>query len=376
MDKLLHTIILDNEALSYLVVAGIIIFLLIFKRWLSRYLTSLIFLPLKKKWPFLEKKEFTSMLFKPIGWFITISISVMAIDKLNFPSAWQVKIYGEPLEDIFQKTGKGLIVLCFTLFLVRCINFISLIFEYKTSQTEDKADDQLILFLRDFLKTLIGIFGFLGILKVSFNQDIGTLLTGLSIVGAALALSAKESLENLIASFIIFFDKPFYTGDTLTVNSVSGTVEHIGLRSTRIRTNEQTLVTVPNKQMVDSVVDNLSNRLKRRAELKLEFASKMKATQIEDFIAFVKTNLDQQKEIITNYSVYLSNLSKTGSMVTIEFFTIPFTLAEFYQKREAVILSIKKEIEERSLELSVSLGEFNVISGASSPQSPKSNSII
>ena len=55
-------------------------------------------------------------------------------------------------------------------------------------------------------------------------------------MGAALALAAKESIENLIASFIIFFDKPFFTGDTLKVNNVSGTVEKIGLRSTRIRT--------------------------------------------------------------------------------------------------------------------------------------------
>ncbi|MCC6257781.1 MAG: mechanosensitive ion channel family protein, partial [Chitinophagaceae bacterium] len=263
----------------------------------------------------------------------------------------------------------------FTLFLIRSINFVSLFFEHRTRQTEDKADDQLIFFFRDFLKVLIGIIGFLLILKVGFNQDIGALLTGLSIVGAALALAAKESLENLIASFIIFFDKPFFTGDTLIVNNVSGTVEHIGLRSTRIRTNEQTLVTVPNKQMVDSVVDNLSNRLKRRGEIRLEFASRMKAGQLEDFISFVKTRLDQKKETITNFSVYLSNLSKTGSLVTIEFFSIPFTLSEFFELRQEVILMLKKELEEKSMELSVPLGEFNVQPGPTA-QPPKNNPVI
>ncbi|MEI9958567.1 MAG: mechanosensitive ion channel domain-containing protein [Ferruginibacter sp.] len=59
-------------------------------------------------------------------------------------------------------------------------------------------------------------------------------------------------MENLIASFIIFFDKPFTAGDTLTANNISGTVEKIGLRSTRIRTADKTLVTIPNKLMVDS----------------------------------------------------------------------------------------------------------------------------
>ena len=375
MDKFFHTVILDNEVGSYLIVAGIVLFLLLFKRHLSRYLASLLYLLVKKKWHFIEKSEFISMLFKPLGWFITITISVMAIDKLNFPVAWQFKIYGEPTDDLLQKIGNILIVLYFTLFLIRSINFVSLFFEHRTRQTEDKADDQLIFFFRDFLKVLVGIIGFLLILKVGFNQDIGALLTGLSIVGAALALAAKESLENLIASFIIFFDKPFFTGDTLIVNNVSGTVEHIGLRSTRIRTNEQTLVTVPNKQMVDSVVDNLSNRLKRRGEIRLEFASRMKAGQLEDFISFVKTRLDQKKETIINFSVYLSNLSKTGSMVTIEFFSIPFTLSEFFELRQEVILMLKKELEEKSMELSVPLGEFNVQPGPTA-QPPKNNPVI
>jgi len=375
MDKFFDTVILDNKVGSYLIVAGIVLFLLLFKRHLSRYLASLLYLLVKKKWHFIEKSEFISMLFKPLGWFITITISVMAIDKLNFPAAWQFKIYGEPTDDLLQKIGNILIVLYFTLFLIRSINFVSLFFEHRTRQTEDKADDQLIFFFRDFLKVLVGIIGFLLILKVGFNQDIGALLTGLSIVGAALALAAKESLENLIASFIIFFDKPFFTGDTLIVNNVSGTVEHIGLRSTRIRTNEQTLVTVPNKQMVDSVVDNLSNRLKRRGEIRLEFASRMKAGQLEDFISFVKTRLDQKKETIINFSVYLSNLSKTGSMVTIEFFSIPFTLSEFFELRQEVILMLKKELEEKSMELSVPLGEFNVFPGPTA-QPPKNNPVI
>ena len=89
-------------------------------------------------------------------------------------------------------------------------------------------------------------------------------------MGAAIALATRESLENLIASFIIFFDKPFATGDTVKVLQFTGTVEKIGLRSTRIRTESKTYITVPNKQMVDSVVDNISLRTQRKAEIKLE----------------------------------------------------------------------------------------------------------
>lgn len=128
-----------------------------------------------------------------------------------------------------------------------------------------------------------------------FNQNIGTVLTGLSIVGAALALAAKESLENLIASFIIFFDKPFHAGDTLKVNNVTGTVENIGLRSTRIRTTDKTLVTVPNKQMVDNLVDNFSMRSQRRAEIKLDFAASSPTETIEKLMKTIEATLISTK---------------------------------------------------------------------------------
>jgi len=128
----------------------------------------------------------------------------------------------------------------------------------------------LIIFFREFLKVILIIVCILVMIRYVFNQDITKLLAGLSIVGAAIALAAKESIENLIASFIIFFDRPFTVGDLLKVQQVNGTVEKIGLRSTRIRTTERTYVTIPNKQMVDSIVDNLSLRNKRRFELVLE----------------------------------------------------------------------------------------------------------
>jgi MscS family membrane protein len=271
MMKFLETVIFDNTVQSYLVVLGVILFVLLFQRLLSHSVASLLFLLVRRNWKTIQKKDFVALMMKPLEWFITISVAVFTIDKLNFPSAWYFKIYGRPTDEILDKTGTCLIIIYFIWFILSLIDFIALILEQKALTTKDKSDDQIIVFFRDFLKVIFTIFGILLLIKVVFNQDVGSILTGLSIVGAAMALAAKESLENLIASFIIFADKPFFTGDTLKVNNVAGMVEHIGLRSTRIRTVDKTLVTVPNKQMVDSVVDNLSMRSQRRAEIKLEF---------------------------------------------------------------------------------------------------------
>lgn len=374
--EILEKIILNNTIKSYVIVFGTIAVVLLFKRLLSHYIASLLFLFVKHKWKNIEKKAFIALIIKPLGWFITVAIAVFAIDKLNFPDALTFKIYGHATDEILQKTGICLIIISFFWFLVSLIDFIALIFEEKAKLTKDKRDDQLIVFFRDFLKAIFSIFGILLIIKAGFNQNISTVITGLSIVGAAMALAAKESLENLIASFVIFFDKPFYTGDVVKVNNVTGTVEHIGLRSTRIRTQEKTLVTVPNKQMVDSVVDNLSMRNQRRAEIKLEFVAKTPTNNIEILIAELKKILASNSDQIMKYSVFFSDFNKNGITVTIEFFTIHFSMAEFNELKQGFNIAVKKLIEDHNLDLASAGNDINIFSGDPTAGTAKNQSII
>ena len=242
--------------------------------------------------------------------------------------------------------------------MLRLVDFIARVLELKASLTADTRDDQLVVFFRDFLKVLVGIAGILLIIKACFHQSIGNVLTGLSIVGAALALAAKESLENLIASFIIFFDKPFFTGDTVKVNAVIGTVEKIGLRSTRIRTGDKTLVTVPNKQMVDSVVDNWSLRTERRSEIRLELASSTSAEALEKFNEDVKKIIRQQGDKIKTHNVFIREVSKTGIVIIAEFFTAPYDIKDFFQLNETINFQVKKLMDESSIEFA---GDTNTI---------------
>ena len=370
----LDRIILDNSVRNYLVVFTIIGVLLILKRLLSHGIASLFYLFIKKKWSSIEKKHFISLTLKPLSWFIFIFVSVLATDRLNFPSAWLYKVHGISTDVILGKIGTSMIIISFFYFLVSLIDFISLLLEQNANKAKDKSHGQVVTFFRDLLKVIIGIVGLLFVIRAAFNQNIGTLLTGLSIVGAALALAAKESLENLIASFIIFFDKPFFTGDTLKVNNVSGTVERIGLRSTRIRTNEKTLVTVPNKQMVDSVVDNLSMRNQRRAEIKLALSEKSNPDFVQNLIDAIRKILSEKEEEVIKYSVFLSEFGKDGAIITIEYFTQPVAKIQFDKIKQHVNFSLMKLMAEHELELSSSAGSINIINSDGS--APKQDNII
>jgi MscS family membrane protein len=226
------------------------------------------------------------------------------------------------------------------------IDFIAMILHIKASRTHDTTDDQLVVFFKDFFKVLLGIIGLLMVLKFAFGINIGNVLTGLSIVGAAVALSLRESLENLIASFIIFFDRPFSTGDVVKVNTFTGTVEKIGLRSTRIRTDQKTYISVPNKQMVDTIIDNLSMRTQRRADLRLEVGLSTSSADLDKLLEGLRS-IASRKEI-ESATVLLNDITSSSFLVTLEYYTGPVTMAEFNK--------VKQEINFSSLRLLESLG--------------------
>ncbi|MBI3883345.1 MAG: mechanosensitive ion channel [Sphingobacteriales bacterium] len=347
----LDHIYLDNSIKSYLAVGGTILVVLLLKKYLSRYLASLLHIAVSRIWSTVNKYEFLNLVIKPLEQFLLLLISVFAIEKLNFPQKLEFRIYHVESPLIVDTIGKGIIIIAFFGLMIRFIDFIALLLEKKAVLTDDKSDDQLIIFFRDFLKVIVTLGGILIVLKVCFNQHIGNLLTGLSIVGAAMALAAKESLENLIASFIIFFDKPFFTGDNLKVNGISGTVEKIGLRSTRIRTGDKTLVTVPNKQMVDSVVDNQSLRTSRRAEINLEFSIKTTLPIINNIINGIKEILNTNNEHIISSSVFLKEINKSGLTIITEYFTESFTQTEFDTLKQTINLAIKQLLEDNVIEM-------------------------
>jgi MscS family membrane protein len=348
----LDQMILDNTIRSYSIVAGIIVVMFILKRYFSRYIAAILYRLFQRVWKTVDKKSFSDLVIEPLEWLLVVLIAVFSIDKLNFPTAWQYKIYGHALDEIFTKIGIGVIIILFTRFLLRIIDFIALVLEHNAAITVDRTDDQLVIFFRDFLKVIIGIVGILLLIKACFNQPIGGLLTSLSIVGAAVALAAKESLENLIASFIIFFDKPFTAGDTLNANNITGTVEKIGLRSTRIRTADKTLVTIPNKLMVDSVVDNLSMRTHRRTEIKLELAINTTADALQKIIAAIKEKLDADATHITSYNVHLTEVNRNANIIAAEYFTHPITMEDFVSLREGYYFLIKKILEDNKVAVS------------------------
>ncbi len=346
----LDQIYLDNTIRSYLAVAIAILLALILKRIISKYATALLFKIGKAQWRGMDKQRFDSLIIVPLERIFVVIITIFAIDRLNFPKAFLFSIHKVTSQDIVGSIASAIIIICIVSLILRFMDFLVQVIRHKIHEHTSGSEHQLLFFFKDFIKVIIIIFGIVFILKYSFRLDIGNLLTGLSIVGAALALSARESLENLIASFIIFFDKPFETGDLVKVKDVRGTVERIGLRSTRIRTVEKSLVTVPNKQMVDSILDNWSSRNVVRNEINTQLPPQTSAKKIEDAVAGIKEILSKEEKI-QSYNVYLQEITKENAIIMSVYFTLPgLSQDDLNFLKQEIYINIKKLQEEHEMQ--------------------------
>jgi len=357
MKEFLDKMVFDNKLWMILAVAGVILFVLVLKRFISRYFAGLIHAGVKSIFKGVDKKAFSDLVAKPLGMFLLILVSIVALHKLKFPGYWNVEIYKYNSKDIIHTVGTLILIVSFIWLLLRMIDFIAMILEKKADLTPDQTDNQLIIFFKDFLKVVIGVIGILLILK-AFGFNISSLITGLSIATAAIALSLRESLENLIASFIIFFDKPFTVGDLVQVQQVTGTVEKIGLRSTRIRTDQKTFVSVPNKQMVDSFLDNLSLRTQRKAEIRLEVGLNSSVETLNKFIDAIKAKFIHPQ--IEESSVFLLDIKSNSFSINADFFTAPISIKEFNALKQQKNLEILKLMEELKIELAGASSDIKI----------------
>ena len=176
------------------------------------------------------------------------------------------------------------------------MNLISLILHKRAEQTENKMDDQLIPFVIDIVKIITYIFALIIVMGNIFNVNVTALATGVGIGGIAIAMASKESLENLLGSFTIFLDQPFTVGDTVTVGSVTGTVEKVGFRSTRIRTFDRSLVTLPNKKMIEAELDNLGMRPVRRVKFNVGLTYETSPDQMKAIVSEIQEMINQHEK--------------------------------------------------------------------------------
>ena len=287
--QFLLTEIFGNTLQDYSWFFGAIILGLLFKKLISKYLSHLLFKLLGKKGIDVGIEKFDQLLTKPIGFCIMLSIIYLGSSHIQYPPTWNLDPENEVgLRMLINKGFSLIYIYSIFIILLRLIDFIGLILLKRAEETASKMDDQLIPFVLEIIKFVVYVFAIFIILGSVLGVNIIALTTGLGIGGLALAMASKESLENLLGSFTIFLDQPFTVGDVVTVGAVTGVVEKVGFRSTRIRTFDKSLVTVPNKKMIDAELDNLGMRPVRRVKFNIGLNYETSTNQIKAIVTDIQ----------------------------------------------------------------------------------------
>jgi len=140
--------------------------------------------------------------------------------------------------------------------------------------------------------TVVAVFTVLG----NLGFDIRTALASVSVIGLALGLAAQDTVANLFGAVAVFFDKPFKIGDRVRIGDADGTVEEMGLRSTRIRNLEGFLITVPNKEVGNSRVVNITRRPTIRTNFTIGLTYDTSAARMQEAVQLAKSILSQHPQ--------------------------------------------------------------------------------
>jgi MscS family membrane protein len=255
-----------------------------------------------------------------------------------------------PQIDTFIASLARALILAGIVFLV--YNLIDLIgFNSNTlhSVTGINIEERLLPFIRTVVKVFIVVMGALIIIQ-EFNYDVTGLIASFGIVGLALSLAAKDTAANVFGFTAIVSDNPFQVGDYITSGDFAGTVEHVGVRSTRVRKLDQSLVTVPNSKLTDAAVTNWSRLTKRRMDFNIGLTYATTADQMRALLQSIKDMLKAREHVDANsVQVFFISIGDSKLTVRIIAYILLKDWGEFHSETEAINLEVMTLVEKLGL---------------------------
>lgn len=278
---------------------------------------------------------------RPLGWIILSVFYYLTYANLHLGVE-----FNRFLKSVFE-----FLLLASVIWLIySLINILDEYLQELTAKSKSKLDDQLVPLIRKTLKVLIVIVGTLFLLQ-NIGYNVASLLAGLGIGGLAFALAARETLENFFGSVAILIDRPFQIGDWVNMNGQDGIVEEVGFRSTRIRTFENSVLTIPNSKMANTNINNYGARQFRRFKAVLGLVYSTPPEQIEAFVEGIKAIIKASPATRKDYfEVHFNSFGDHSLNILIYmFFKVPDWSAEL-QARHNFLLQVLQLAHEIGVE--------------------------
>jgi len=210
---------------------------------------------------------------------------------------------GETIAQIFQIA----FVLDLTWLVSRLLDAIveSLLIR-SAARSESSMINQIGPILRKTVRSVVWI---LGIITAMNNAgfDVAAMLAGVGIGGLAMAMAAKDFVANIFGGVTVFVDKPFKVGDRIVVNGIDGTVQEIGIRSSRLITLQGRLVTIPNNSFTNSPVENITAEPSRKVSITLGLTYDTPPDKVQMAVSILKEIVGNHSDTENDFTVWFSS---------------------------------------------------------------------
>ena len=295
-------------------------------------------------------EKFVIPISKPISFIIICLFLISFIPMLEFPVKFNM---------VLLQIIKAFIPAFVTVIAYRLSDLVGDFLNKVTKKTKSTLDDQLVPFARKILKVIVITFGIIYILQ-SFGISIYPLLAGASIGGLAFALAAQDTVKNLFGSLTIFTDQPFQVGDWIVFDGMEGTVEEVGVRSTRIRTFYDSLISIPNGKLADLKIDNMGERKFRRYNTTIGLTYDSDPEKVEKFVEGLKEITSHHKDTRKDYfQIHVNNFGeKSIEILFYIFFEVPDWTKEL-EARHQVIINILKLAKQLDLRFAYPMRDYS-----------------
>jgi MscS family membrane protein len=324
----------DERLTNILWCIGIIAATMLLKKPLSRLISRLTCSIATRMSDKQHALKFRSLIVRPVELLLQTILFYIAINQLHiflgqviFRRQREDRLIEIRISDVSDMLFLFLIILFIIWTISRVLDFIFYVLIEKAEDEHNREKAQLFPLLKEVTKILVWTTGAFWVMGSVFRVNIPALITGLGIGGVAIALAAKETVENFFAAFTILTDKPFQTGDTVKLGSLEGKVERIGFRSCRMRNPDGSLYVIPNKKLVNENLENLTQRDARRMRIVVNLKYGLPHYQLQQMIDELRAMLAETLHVIDPIDVALESFGENVFQLVISYH-LPDPLAE------------------------------------------------
>ncbi|MDK1020954.1 MAG: mechanosensitive ion channel family protein, partial [Candidatus Hydrogenedentes bacterium] len=316
---------------------------------------------------FFRREDFQLDTKLEIGFVRPIRIAIMA---------WVWWIAMRPLgldSDVLSKMKTGVATLSAAAAVWAIYRLVDILGTYVAAlalKTENKYDDMVVPLIVRSLKVFVVAVGIIFVIQMAGN-DTTKLLAGLGIGGLAFALAAKDTIGNLFGSLTLLFDRPFRIGDSVQIGDVDGSIESVGMRSTRVRTFYNSVVTIPNSELTNTAIDNFGARQYRRFKTEIGIAYNTPPEKIDAFCEgireFIRKHPFTRKD---TYHVYLNSFGDSSLNILLYCFFENADYAIELRERHRLILDVIRLASRLGVEFAFPTQTLYVQAADGAPSAP------